>query len=148
MRTSKGFTLLELLLALAIGAVLAALATNSYQRYRERVDLALAIADITTISQLLERYYVVHGSFPASLEEAKIGLFDPWGNPYQYTNIALAKGKGDLRKDKNLVPINTDYDLFSAGKDGQSRSPLTAKVSQDDIIRANNGSYIGLAGDF
>ena len=31
------------------------------------------------------------------------------------------------------------------GKDGDSKSPLTAKASRDDIIRANDGGYIGLA---
>jgi general secretion pathway protein G len=34
------------------------------------------------------------------------------------------------------------------GKDGASVSPLTAKASRDDIVRANNGGFIGLAEDF
>jgi len=48
-----------------------------------------------------------------------------------------------MRKDHNLVPVNSDFDLFSKGKDGQSKSPFTAKASRDDIVRANNGRYIG-----
>jgi general secretion pathway protein G len=31
------------------------------------------------------------------------------------------------------------------GPDGETAIPLTAKKSQDDIIRANDGNYIGLA---
>jgi general secretion pathway protein G len=31
------------------------------------------------------------------------------------------------------------------GKDGISSAPLTAKASADDVIRANNGGFIGLA---
>jgi general secretion pathway protein G len=58
------------------------------------------------------------------------------------------KGNGKARKDKFLVPINSDYDLYSDGQDGQSASPLTAKASQDDIVRAANGSYVGLASQF
>jgi general secretion pathway protein G len=58
------------------------------------------------------------------------------------------KGNGQARKDRFLVPLNDDYDLYSMGKDGTSSPPLTAKVSQDDIIRANNGSYVGLASLF
>lgn len=50
-----------------------------------------------------------------------------------------------MRKDKNLVPINTQYDLYSLGADGQSKPPLTAPVSKDDVILANDGNYIGLA---
>ncbi len=42
-----------------------------------------------------------------------------------------------------MVPINSDYDLYSKGPDGASQGPLTAKASRDDIIRANNGRFIG-----
>ena len=73
---------------------------------------------------------------------------DPWGNDYQYLNIAKEKGKGKLRKDKNLVPINSDFDLYSMGPDGSSVAPLTARASRDDIVRANDGGFVGLAGNF
>ncbi len=47
-----------------------------------------------------------------------------------------------------MVPVNTDYDLYSMGKDGKSTSPFTAKASQDDIVRANNGGFLGLVSDY
>jgi len=34
------------------------------------------------------------------------------------------------------------------GKDGESTAPLTAKKSRDDVVRAANGAYIGLASRF
>ncbi|MBW2244968.1 MAG: prepilin-type cleavage/methylation domain-containing protein, partial [Deltaproteobacteria bacterium] len=49
------------------------------------------------------------------------------------------------RKDRFLVPINTSFDLYSMGKDGQTRAPLNPPVSRDDVVRANDGSFIGLA---
>ena len=55
---------------------------------------------------------------------------------------------GKKRKDKSLHPLNSDYDLYSMGPDGRSVSPLTAKASRDDIIRANNGGFIGVAEDY
>ena len=55
---------------------------------------------------------------------------------------------GQARKDRFLVPLNSDYDLYSAGKDGKSRPPLSAQMSQDDIVRANDGAYIGLASQY
>jgi general secretion pathway protein G len=58
------------------------------------------------------------------------------------------KGKGDLRKDRFLVPLNSDYDLYSMVKDGASKGPLTAAESRDDILRANNGAFIGVAVDY
>lgn len=52
------------------------------------------------------------------------------------------------RKDRFLHPINSDYDLYSQGKDGRSVEALTANLSQDDVIRANDGAFIGLARNF
>ena len=46
------------------------------------------------------------------------------------------------------MPLNSTYDLYSMGKDGQSQSPLTAKASLDDVIRANDGGFIGLAAHY
>jgi len=55
---------------------------------------------------------------------------------------------GKPRKDRFLHPINSDYDLYSMGKDGESVEPLTAKKSHDDVIRANDGGFVGLAAEF
>lgn len=57
-------------------------------------------------------------------------------------------GIGGARKDRFLVPINSDFDLYSMGKDGESVGPLTAKKSHDDVIRANDGGFYGLAANF
>ncbi len=140
--TATGFTLVELVLTMAIIGILAIIANDSYMSYRERVNYELAVADIRTIEQAIERYFVSQNQFPTTLDEVS-SLIDPWGNPYQYLNISLAKGKGKLRKDKNLVPVNKDYDLYSMGPDGKSVPPFTAKASHDDIVRANSGDYVG-----
>jgi general secretion pathway protein G len=34
------------------------------------------------------------------------------------------------------------------GKDGESVEPLTAQKSHDDVIRANDGGFVGLAVEF
>jgi general secretion pathway protein G len=74
-------------------------------------------------------------------------LLDPWGAPYVYLNLDGVP-IGLMRKDQALVPINSDYDLYSKGPDGASVAPLTAVTSRDDIVRANNGSFIGIASDY
>ena len=70
------------------------------------------------------------------------------GAAYAYVNHADASGRGSFRKDKNIVPINSDFDLWSNGKDGASVPPLTANPSRDDIIRANDGGFFGLASKY
>jgi len=57
-------------------------------------------------------------------------------------------GAAQARKDRFLVPINTDFDLYSMGKDGESVPALTAAKSRDDVVRAANGAFIGLASKF
>jgi general secretion pathway protein G len=57
-------------------------------------------------------------------------------------------GVGGARKDRFLVPINSDFDIYSMGRDGQTVAPLTAKKSHDDIIRASDGGFYGLAAYF
>ena len=74
---------------------------------------------------------------------------DPWGRPYVFLNIIDGNPNiSSVRKDGSLNPLNTDYDLYSLGKDGDSKAPLNAGESRDDIVRANDGAYIGRGEDF
>ncbi len=73
-------------------------------------------------------------------------MLDPYGNPYQYLPAPVDvddKGWNNMRKDHSLHPVNNDFDLYSMGEDGKSVLPFTGKSSRDDIVRANNGKYIG-----
>lgn len=146
-----GFTLVELLIAIAIIAVLAAIAVPSYSVYRDRVLVAQAKSDIIGLGVALAQYYADNRGLPNSLADiGKAAMLDPWNHPYEYLKLApLAPGlMGKVRKDKNLVPINSDYDLYSMGKDGKSVAPLTANASRDDIVRASDGRFVGLASDY
>jgi general secretion pathway protein G len=133
-------------MVLAIIATLAAIAVPAYSAYVDKARVIQAIAAIRQISTDIAVYQVDAEALPVSLDDVGYGtLLDPWGNPYQYVNIEANKGHGGLRKDKSLVPLNSDYDLYSMGKDGESKQSLAPKVSHDDIIRANDGGYFGLA---
>ena len=147
----SGFQLLELLIALAIVAIAAAVAVPSYTQHIDRANNADAAADVVSIAQAIEAFYTRNERYPDSLAEIGLDTFrDPWGNPYRYLRIAGAglKGKGALRKDKKLNPVNSDFDLYSMGKDGDSKTPFTAKPSWHDVVRANNGHFVGLAADY
>jgi general secretion pathway protein G len=73
---------------------------------------------------------------------------DPWGRPYVYTDLSQRGSRGRARKDGRLNPINSDFDLYSVGEDGRTAMPLTAPMSHDDVIRARDGGFLGLARDF
>jgi len=145
----RGFTLIELLLAMLIVGVLLALALPSYLAYVDKKNVAQAGMDVALIATLATHYWDDNSAYPASLADVNAaGMLDPWGNPYQYHNTATGQGNGLARKDHKLHPLNTDFDLYSMGKDGRSVSPLTASVSRDDVVRANNGAFVGLATDY
>jgi general secretion pathway protein G len=148
-RDSKGFTLVELLVTMAIIVTICAIAIPNMLTALDRARVARAVGDVHTIGGQIQAFEILNGRYPDTLDQVGYGdNRDPWGNPYQYLNFDDAKGKGKQRKDRFLVPINTFFDLYSMGKDGSSVSPLTAKQSQDDIIWANDGEYVGPAADF
>lgn len=132
------------MLAVTIVAVLAALAMAGYGHYRGKMNTRLAIQDIALLSMIVKDACEEDGECPATLPSSKL---DPWGNPYQYLSHAVGP-PGHARKDHSLVPINSDFDLYSMGPDGRSAPPLTARHSRDDIVRASDGKFIGVAADY
>ncbi|MEE4243681.1 MAG: prepilin-type N-terminal cleavage/methylation domain-containing protein [Desulfopila sp.] len=145
----KGFTLLELMIVIAILAVLAAIAIPQYKSYTDRARHSQVLQTMRMIEREITVFQLLHNRFPTDLIEAGVGVLrDPWGNPYQYLNIETVVGLGQVRKNRNLVPVNEDYDLYSMGPDGQSRPPFTARASRDDIVRANNGTFLGRVSEY
>ena len=151
MQNSKGFGLLELMLVLVIGSMLLTLAVPAYQRSVEKAKVAGAIGDIASLSLAIDTFRLNNRDrVPSDLNELPLEIpIDPWGRAYVFLNIIDDQPNiGALRKDGKLNPLNTDFDLYSLGKDGDSAGPLNANKSRDDIVRANNGSYIGLGENY
>ncbi len=148
--SSNGLTLVELMIVIALISIISAVAIPSYMSYIEEAQINKTIKQINVMELIIESHaFANDGVFPATLAEVGLdGERDIWGNPFGYLNIATTNGNGQARKDRNLVPINSDYDLYSSGPDGRSAGPLTAQQSQDDIVRANNGGFVGVAEDY
>ena len=150
-RGKRGFCLVELLIAVAIVGILAAIAIPSYLHYLEKNKEAQAISDINIIAGKLKEIMMEDlNALPDDPATINFGnllpLTDPWGNPYRYLRLYnRPANQNNARKDHNLHPINSDFDLYSMGPDGQSNKPLQSQKSRDDIIRANDGAFVGKA---
>jgi general secretion pathway protein G len=150
-KRASGFTLLELMMVSVVAAVLLAIALPSYQKIIAHQKVIACVTDLSRIAMELEKFRTANGTLPDSLSELHgVPSTDPWGNAYQYLNFNsdVPGINGKIRKDHNLHPLNSEFDLYSVGADGKSAAPLTAKASQDDVIWARDGSFIGLASDY
>lgn len=147
-RRQAAFTLIELLIVTAVIAALAAVAIPYYREYKERANVAKAIIDIKGIALVLKGFHDDNRTYPASLASLSSKLpTDPWGNAYVYLAIDIdpPPNTGQKRKDKNQNPLNSDFDLYSMGPDGQTQKQLTAAKARDDIVRADNGRFVDVA---
>lgn len=155
----RGVTLLELLVTVIITSILALFASylfgagevncdnpDAKQGPMMRARISQVTGDIGKIHMEISKYELSNNRYPASLAEAGIDdVLDPWGNPYQYLIVFDRNDLGPVRKDHNLHPVNTGYDLYSMGPDGVTASPFTSTGGKDDIVMANDGDYFGLA---
>lgn len=149
---SLAFSLIEVLVVLTLIGALVGIAGPAVVDAMDDAKVAQAASEIVALSAELSVFFLDNERYPDSLAEiGRAGTSDPYGNPYYYTNIAGSgskKGGTKGRRDRFLVPVNSDFDLYSAGKDGITALPFTAEESRDDVVRANNGMFIGLAEDF
>jgi general secretion pathway protein G len=96
-RNRGGFTLMEMLVVVAIIVMLAGVSTYGYMKYLEGAKESSAKIQIQRLSEAVEAYKVQHdgnppgslaeltvpeGTQPAALEQKE--LIDPWNMPYQY----------------------------------------------------------------
>jgi len=131
----RGFTLIEIMIVVAIIGTLSAIAVPNYLKYREKGKIVLALTDIRIIEKTISIYGIDTGGLPDSLNDLSVNnTIDPWGNPYQYLRIDGGNAlPGNMRKDHFMVPINTDYDLLNSK---EMRHPKTSVITARSHVAA------------
>jgi len=140
-RRSLGFTLIELMTVIVVMGALAAMAVAKTKYTVEQAKIARAIGDLRALAADIGGYLTAGNALPVTLADVdRDGMLDPWGRPYVYVNFSVG---GSPRIDVFGVSLNTDYDVYSLGPDGSSSISLSAASSQDDIVRGNDGGFLG-----
>lgn len=111
MNKQTGFTLIELMIVVAVIGVLSAIAIPQYQKYVAKAEVASALSTLTALKTNVEAYTVENGKFPASGEEDNLGR--PAGMSASTTTTAGItftqdgiKGKGYIQYEFPTANVN------------------------------------------
>lgn len=92
---AAGFTLLEILVVVAILAVIASIAIPQYSGALLAARMQKAKQELRTIANAIDMYRSQYGSLPLTLHQVGFGgRRDPWGVPYCYLNYTDGTGDG------------------------------------------------------
>lgn len=140
-RAARGFSLIELLIVLVVMGALASMALIRTKYTIDQAKTARAIGDIRAISNDIAGYQTAGNTLPPGLADVdRAGLLDPWGRAYVYV---LFSAGGTPKTDVFGVQLNLQFDVYSMGPDGATATSLTSGASQDDVVRGNDGGFIG-----
>jgi len=125
-REKRGFTLLELLVVMVILVMLASVVTMVVVKRVEEANHAKAVADIESLSNALDQFYLHNGRYPTSDEGLNALRARPqsedlpnWDGPY------IKRAVPPDPWDSDYIYIcpgdhNPDsYDLYTLGRDGK-----------------------------
>ncbi|HFB2844417.1 TPA: pilin, partial [Neisseria gonorrhoeae] len=87
----KGFTLIELMIVIAIVGILAAVALPAYQDYTARAQVSEAILLAEGQKSAVTEYYLNHGKWPENNDSAGVASSDKIKGKY-VQSVTVAKG--------------------------------------------------------
>ena len=125
--TSKGFTLIELIVVIAVIGILAGISIVGFSRYQADTRDARRSSSVTSISEALEKYYDINGEYPSCSAVSAAGTIvsqTTLKGINQSTLIAPQAGSSDTNSIKctssGSILTSSGVDFFEYQGDGSS----------------------------
>ena len=111
-RNEKAFTLIELMIVVAILGILAAFAISQFSSYKERAYDAAAKSALRNVAVAMENYYQDNGLFAATESE-----LEPWFKPEENVRVKILTSEIDSwsAASQHIYSENVWYYDSSAG---------------------------------
>ena len=114
----KGFTLIELMIAIAIVGILLSLAVPAYQDYTVRAKIAEALNLAGAMKIMIGEYYVSEGNLPETADEAGIdtSVTSDYVSGIEYQRVAADKQKNTSAAGNLKITLDQDIGGEAGGK--------------------------------
>ncbi|HEZ6467663.1 TPA: pilin [Neisseria meningitidis] len=143
----KGFTLIELMIVIAIVGILAAVALPAYQDYTARAQVSEAILLAEGQKSAVTEYYLNHGEWPANNSSAGVATSSEIKGKY-VEKVEVAKGvitATMLSSGVNNEIKGRKLSLWAKRQDGSVKwfcgQPVTRDANAtNDAVKADTGT--------